>query len=421
MIKKRAVRTVLDIADFRQQVAAGRKPIAAVLRLAVTAEASVVAGERAMSFVFSDESVDRYGDIIFARGWLLENFAANPVALFGHDASKPENVIGRARNVRVEGTRLLGDIVFAEAAVNPVAETVFRMLQGGFLKCVSVGFQPIEWAAAKDKSRPGGIDFRKQELLEISVVPIPANPNALVEAKAAGIDVERLGLVAGKMPALQGSLDRGHPARSSFAVTTKGLYQVSYLASLLSDLGYLQEWVQYEADYEGDGSEIPQRMADAMKALGQILIDMTAEEVAELLAEIAGGGEEEVLDEGTELAANSPAQKAFVALARLARSARAAEGVRYLTLLEAKVLPLAARAGKVLSEANEKCLRDAHAKITEACDTIMGVVASNQKPDDADDAENGDPGDEDDAEEKQAERTRKASALSRRARLALVE
>jgi len=39
-----------------------------------------------------------------------------------------------------------------------------------------------------DGDRPFGIDFTKQELLEISVCPVPCNPNALQEAKANGID-----------------------------------------------------------------------------------------------------------------------------------------------------------------------------------------------------------------------------------------
>ena len=97
------------------------------------------------------------------------------------------------------------------------------MVKGGFVNSVSVGFQPIEWTLAKDKARPGGIDFKKQKLLEISVVPIPANENAIALARAAGIDVDRLGLVQKVAP----------------VPTKKGLEQVSWLAGLLSELGCL--------------------------------------------------------------------------------------------------------------------------------------------------------------------------------------
>jgi HK97 family phage prohead protease len=260
----------------------------------------VVAQEgRTVSFVFSDSSVDRYGDTIDARGWVLDNFKANPVALFGHDANTVENVIGNARNVRVEGNRLIGDIEFMPAETNPNAEVVYQMVKGGYLKTVSVGFQPLEWHLTKDKNRPGGVDFRKQELLEISIVPIPANPNALTQAKAAGLDIERIGLKADAAP----------------LVSKKGMYDVSCLARLLAELGYLQDSSAWEAEYEGDGSEIPQRLADAMNQLGQILVDMTAEEVAELLSD--RGAEEPIIlvDDPTEMSL-SPAQKAIHAFVR---------------------------------------------------------------------------------------------------------
>src|SRR4051812_32981231 len=73
------------------------------VRLAPSAELTIVGESRVMTFIFSDGSVDRYGDTIDARGWVLDNFNANPVALFGHDANTVENVIGRALNVRIEG------------------------------------------------------------------------------------------------------------------------------------------------------------------------------------------------------------------------------------------------------------------------------------------------------------------------------
>jgi hypothetical protein len=62
---------------------------------------------------------------------------------------------------------------------------------------VSVGFTPKEymWVSSQsdaERARRGGIDFIKQEMLEYSSVPVPANPNALALAKSAGIDVTPL-------------------------------------------------------------------------------------------------------------------------------------------------------------------------------------------------------------------------------------
>ncbi len=182
-------RTMIDISEFRDAVKNGERPSMAV-RLATSGEPRVNADTRTITFVFSDETPDRCGDTIKARGWQLDEFAKNSVALFGHDSTSVENVIGRARNVRVTGSKLMGDIEFMEASVNPNADIVFRMVKGGFLNAVSVGFLPLEWKPDKQ----GGISFEKQSLLEISVVPIPANPNALVQARAAGINVDRLNL-----------------------------------------------------------------------------------------------------------------------------------------------------------------------------------------------------------------------------------
>ena len=99
-----------------------------------------------------------------------------------HDSSSPP--IGRASHILVEGERLMGDIEFAAPETYEFADTIYRLVQEKFINAVSVGFMPIEWSWSEDKSRPGGIDFERCELLEISVVPIPANANALIEARA---------------------------------------------------------------------------------------------------------------------------------------------------------------------------------------------------------------------------------------------
>jgi HK97 family phage prohead protease len=183
-------RTTIDIGEFRKRARAGERPPAAV-RVTRSGTPEVQAG-RVVSFVFSDDSVDRMGDTIDARGWQLDQFAKNPVVLFGHDPTSVQNIIGRAPNVRVAGNQLLGGVEFAEASVNPNADIVYRMVKGGWLNAVSVGFAPREWKPNKT----GGISFTKQELLEVSVVAVPANANAIVQARAAGINVDRLSFAA---------------------------------------------------------------------------------------------------------------------------------------------------------------------------------------------------------------------------------
>lgn len=360
---------MISIDEFRAQVKSGKRRASTAVRfVGAQQEVQPSANERTVTFVFSDNSVDRYGDTIDARGWVLDNYKSNPVALFGHDSGSVENVIGRAHNVRIEGQRLIGDIEFMEASVNPTAEAVYQMVKGGFLKTVSVGFAPLEWTLTKDKTRPGGVDFKKQELLEISIVPIPANPNALQQAKAAGIDLSRLGL-----------------GRDAPVISKKGLYQVSYLASLLSELSYLEDMVEWEAEYEGDGSDIPQRLTDAMKALGQILVDMTVEEVSELFAD--EDGESIITDDGVvEMSGLSPAQKAFLGLAKALRPKQEKMSQTLtlnIELSEAtkEVLDRVERAGKVLSSSNETALRSAMDCLTQASSHVGGVLEAGAPAD----------------------------------------
>ncbi|MEZ0060898.1 HK97 family phage prohead protease [Bradyrhizobium elkanii] len=354
----------MNLKEFRAAI--GRKdtiaPGAALLRF-TAAEAPSVDGEaRVATFVFSDNSVDRYGDTIDARGWVLDKFVANPVALFGHDSNSVENVIGKARNVRVDGQRLVGEIEFMEASVNPNAEAVYQMVKGGYLNAVSVGFAPIDWAPTKDKSRPGGVDFKKQELLEISIVPIPANPAALVQARAAGIDVDRLGLIASASEEPPADLAKRRSAllvRKVLGRRTKGLYDLGCLAGLLSELGMLTDWSAWEAEMEGDGSNVPDMLVSILFDLADAFMAMAQEEVSEFLSTYT---EEPDLIGMAEADVNYVKQGKSVA-ARCFRAGR-------IKMRDIGVV----KAGKVISADTEKKVRDAHGHMTQACDILMGLV-----------------------------------------------
>jgi hypothetical protein len=75
--------------------------------------------------------------------------------------------------------------------MNEFADSVYRMVEGRFLKASSVGFVASDWEMTEDeeRSKMGGVDFKKQQLLEWSVVPVPSDANALLDAKSMGIDV----------------------------------------------------------------------------------------------------------------------------------------------------------------------------------------------------------------------------------------
>lgn len=137
--------------------------------------------QRTISIVCSTASVDRYGDTISPTGWELSNYLRNPVLLWGHDGSTPP--IGRGLTLNVQSDALSGEYEFCPLGIYPLADTVYALAVEGFINAGSVGFNPIEW-----KHRDDGIDFTKQELLEMSIVSIPANPDALISARSKGID-----------------------------------------------------------------------------------------------------------------------------------------------------------------------------------------------------------------------------------------
>lgn len=149
--------------------------------------------EYTMWAVASTEVPDRMGDIIEAAGWELESYKANPVVLWAHDYSMPP--IGKSVDVKVEGGKLYLKIQFA-VEEDDFAGKIFRLYKGGYLRAFSVGFIPKEREAIRSEPDENGYQrllgyrFKRQELLENSAVPVPANPEALALAAKAGIDVE---------------------------------------------------------------------------------------------------------------------------------------------------------------------------------------------------------------------------------------
>lgn len=131
-----------------------------------------------LDFVMSDESVDSYDDVIEAAGWKLTRFKgqhANPVALYGHDQSRLP--IGIWENVLIEAGRLLGRLKLAEPGTSAFIDAIRSLLAQKILRAVSVGFLPIAYEA-RPGSKKGGYVYTAAELIECSVVAVPANAHA---------------------------------------------------------------------------------------------------------------------------------------------------------------------------------------------------------------------------------------------------
>lgn len=175
-----------ELNKFRE---ARELPADTSLRKAFTCEVRAVDDEsRSLDFTISTDSVDRMGDTISVDGWKLDSYRKNPVVLWAHDSSSLP--VAKASNIRVEDGKLKARAEFMPREISGMADAVYLSLKRGFLSATSVGFIPIKYAFSEEDGRSFGIDFIEQELLEFSVVPVPANAEALIEARAAGIDIE---------------------------------------------------------------------------------------------------------------------------------------------------------------------------------------------------------------------------------------
>ena len=157
-----------------------------------------------LDFIASDDTLDRYGEVLDPGGWRLDNYRRNPVFQNAHQYGDIIFTLGRAlltevRNVPGPDGRtrlaLYQRVEFAVEA-NPVARIAYALYKGKFLNAVSVGFIPLRWEDAEgeaghaDAGPPRAPRCRRryleQELLEVSAVGIPANPAALQLGLRAG-------------------------------------------------------------------------------------------------------------------------------------------------------------------------------------------------------------------------------------------
>jgi hypothetical protein len=139
---------------------------------------------RKIAFTISTGEVDRDGDTIDPKGWQLDHYRKNPVILWHHDSTIPP--VAKAESIEVKDGKLRSVAVFPPKGVHPFADTIFELTKGGWLNAASVGFHGIERSPRADK----GFDYKKQELYEWSILPVPSHREALRDAKAAGVDIE---------------------------------------------------------------------------------------------------------------------------------------------------------------------------------------------------------------------------------------
>lgn len=118
----------------------------------------------------STDDKDRAGDIISPMAWKkgLEDYKKNPIILFNHDYNRP---IGRAVAVNPVGNGLE-----LKAKISKGAGEIAQLIKDGVLGAFSVGFMVRD---ADYDSETETFLIKQAELLEVSVVSVPANQAAV--------------------------------------------------------------------------------------------------------------------------------------------------------------------------------------------------------------------------------------------------
>ena len=144
---------------------------------------------RRLTFIASDGTRDSAGTVLNPKGWDLRRFNKNGIIGYQHKVygswdgtDNPDNVIGKGQ-AYIKEDRLMVDVEFEPAEINPLAEKIYQKLLFGSLNAVSVGFVPVgkgAWGEGQEAltGENPTYYYAGQELLEVSVVNIPANPNA---------------------------------------------------------------------------------------------------------------------------------------------------------------------------------------------------------------------------------------------------
>lgn len=120
--------------------------------------------------IATNQAVDRDGEIVRVDARDFSNYMKNPVILADHDY-KVEKIIGKATNIYQEGEDTIVEGVFSKT--NPLWVLAGQLYEEGMLKTVSV------WFIGKERDPMNASVFTNTELLELSFVAVPSNPQAL--------------------------------------------------------------------------------------------------------------------------------------------------------------------------------------------------------------------------------------------------
>ena len=129
---------------------------------------------RTMICTITTSSLDREGDRIMARG--IRGLQKQIPLLWAHQHDLLP--VGKSLHMKYEGgEKVIGKFKYAN---HQLANDVYELAKEGFIRTVSVGFRAD--SKGMKLNSDGGRDIQSGEIMECSLVNIPANPEATIDA-----------------------------------------------------------------------------------------------------------------------------------------------------------------------------------------------------------------------------------------------
>lgn len=131
--------------------------------------------ERTITGIASTPSMDRDNDVIEAKG---AKFALPIPLLWQHNHNQPIGEVTHAQ-VTDKGVEFTAKIakIDDDGVLKSRIDEAWQTIKSGLVKCVSVGFRPLDYEYMKDSF---GLHIKSWEWYELSVVTVPANPDAMI-------------------------------------------------------------------------------------------------------------------------------------------------------------------------------------------------------------------------------------------------
>lgn len=146
----------------------------------------VTCGTDAIEFTVSTQNPDRDGDVVRSKGCRLQAYTRNPIWMFGHGAYMFPIGKAKAPDGQICVT-VLPNLIRAKCHFDMKDQTAAFLkekVEGGFLNATSIAFVPLS-ASQREQIKEGlsvspvGWEFSEWDLTEISLVPVPANSEAI--------------------------------------------------------------------------------------------------------------------------------------------------------------------------------------------------------------------------------------------------